>query len=316
MSYSRSRKLRIASFAVVVGLLVGCSAEQHAKLLVQPDTSPGRIDQGLKGSPEKLLAAGTIDIHRRVATSDGAEIDVWAINARNAQPDGTKSPARGTVVILHEMRKSKGSFPYFGAGQKLAEIGYDVILMDLRAHGRSGGKYVTYGAREKYDVKAVVDSLVGSGELHGDVYVFGAGIGGATAIQYAAVDPRCKGVVALTPYKDFDTIARQWLNALTLTLTESQKLAAIAKAAEIAQFDPAEASAVTAAADVKVPMLLLHGLVDFSVPVEHSEAILAAAGGPKKLQLIIPGEQIALMAIMENWIAEKIDSLATKKLQE
>ncbi len=314
MSHSRSKTLRIASFAIVVGLLAGCSAEQHARLLVQPDASPGRIDEGIKGSGEKLLAAGTIDIHRRVATADGSEMDVWAIKARNVQPDGSTAPARGTVVILHEMGKSKGSFPYFGAGQKLARIGYDVILMDLRAHGRSGGKYVTYGAKEKYDVKSVVDSLVGSGELHGDVYAFGAAIGGSTAIQYAAIDPRCKGVVALTPYKDFESIARQWLNALTLT--ETQKTAAIAKAIEIAQFDPAEASAETAAADVKAPIMLFHGLVDLAVPKEHSEAIIAAAGGPKKLELIIPGEQIALMMIMEDWIAEKVDTLATKKLQE
>lgn len=312
MNHSRSRKLRIASLAIVVGLLVGCSTEQHARLLVQPDTSPGKIHEDLRGSAEKLLAAGTIDIHRRVPTADGAEMDVWVIKARNVQPDGTTAPARGTVIVLHEMGKSKGSFPYFGAGERLARIGYDVILMDLRAHGRSGGKYVTYGAKEKHDVKAVVDSLVGSGELHGDVYLFGAEIGGSTAIQYAAIDPRCKGVVAMTPYKDFETIARQRL----ATLTEAQKLEVIAKAVEIAQFDPLEASAETAAASVKVPILLFHEMFDFSVPKEHSEAIIAAAGGPKKLELIIPGEQIALMAIMEDWIAEKVDTLATKKLQE
>ncbi len=299
---------------VCVGIAVGsagCGSDYHARQIVERNTDPGRIFQNITGTGELLINAGRIDYHQNLLMPDETKIDVWAIHSKLLTD---QKASKGTVVVLHGRDESKASFPYFGVAQVLSRKGYDVILMDLRAHGRSSDRYVTYGAKEKHDVKAVVDILLREQVVRPPLYAFGATLGAATAIQYAAIDPRCEGVFAMAPYQDLRNIARYETQN---RLNDEQFEQLMTQIAKIADFDPEEASAVEAARQVKVPLLLAHGLLDLTVPLAHSEAIRDAAGGPKKLLVITPGpEQIAMFTIMEDWIAEKIDMLAQTGLVE
>jgi pimeloyl-ACP methyl ester carboxylesterase len=190
-----------------------------------------------------------------------------------------------------------------------------VVLIDLRAHGRSGGKYITYGAKEKRDVQAVMDALVQDKQAAPPFYVFGANLGGAVAIQYAAIDPRVKGVVALSPYRDFAGIAAWQLHFLNPVMQPPDVLREIAATAKLGEFDPADASTLEAARKLTCPLLLVHGLLDLATPLEHAEAILKAASGPKELRVLTPGpEEAALALVLEDWIAKRIDEVATGKI--
>lgn len=296
--------IRISTVVLIGTLCAGCTVEDNARQIIEYNTDAGKVMENIRGTGEQLVRAGSIDLHRRYKAPDGVEIDVWVLKAK--QVEEAKS-SRGTIVILHGLTESKASFPYFNAGKVLARKGYDVVLSDLRAHGRSGGRYVTYGAKEKYDVKAVVDGLLGEGEIAEPIYVFGATLGAATAIQYAAIDPRCKGVMAMTAYKDARSIAR---GRLPFVSAEDFK-AAMEKAGQMAKFDPDEASSVKAAAKLtNTPLLLVYGILDLTVPGEHGEAIFKAAGGPKKLIL----KPLLDWAIMGDWIADRVEELATKGL--
>ncbi len=300
-----STLIRISTAGLLIALCAGCgSVEDNARQIIEYNTDRGKVAQSILGTGEHLVSAGSIDLHRRYKAPDGVQIDVWVLKAEQVE-EGKSS--RGTIVILHGLTESKANFPYFKAGKVLARKGYDVVLPDLRAHGRSGGRYVTYGAKEKHDVKAVVDGLLGEGEIAEPIYVFGASLGATTAIQYAAIDPRCKGVMAMTAYKDARSIAR---GRLPFVSAEDFK-AAMEKAGQMAKFDPDEASSVKAAAKLtNTPLLLVHGILDLTVPGEHGEAIFKAAGGPKKLIL----KPIFEFAVIEDWIADQMDSLVTKGL--
>jgi len=293
---------------VAAALCAGCGADQHARLVLEPDATQGRIEENLKGTADQLVRFDRIDDHRVIPIDDETQIDVWVIKADPAATTTAPSGPKGTVIILHGLGESKASFPYFGAAKVLARKGYDVVLPDLRAHGRSGGKYVTYGAKEKHDVKAVMDALLVDGTVSQPLYACGATLGGATAIQYAAIDPRCKAVLAITPYQDFQAIARHKL--LPLGVTGEKLAAAIEKAEELGDFQAADASTTDAAASLTVPLLLVHGMIDLRVPAEQSKAIYQAAAGPKELRLVTPGpEQVAMFTIMEDWLADNMDAL-------
>jgi len=302
----------LATCLLAGGLIAGCGTEFNARKIVECDATHGKLVEMLSGSPEALIKDGQISAHRRCETADGTEIDVWIINPPPLPEDQPETPHPGTVLILHGLGESKASFPYPGAGRRLAKMGYDVVLPDLRTHGRSSGKYVTHGAKEKQDVKSVVDQLLQEGLIHEPVYAFGSTLGAVTAIQYAAIDPRCKGVFAMTPYKDARSIAQ-----IQLVLPSQKDLdSAIARAGEIAEFDPEEASAVKAAEKLEIPLLLAHAMLDAVVPADNSKAIHAAAAGPTELILINPAEHVATFTILEDWIAEKMDTLAKTKLKE
>ncbi len=289
-----------------VGACVGCERDFYARRIVEYDTTPGRLLLDLTGTGHDLAQTGRIDLHREITGANGTPIDVWVLSAH---PTATAEGTRGTAVLLHGITESKAA--YLGAAEQLSRKGYDVVLPDLRAHGRSGGEYVTYGALESRDVKAVMDLLIGAGTVDEKVVVFGTTLGATTAIQYAAIDQRVQGVLALTPYKDAAAIARRRiaLSAPAMGIEDFQTV--LDRAGEIAEFNPAEASSVEAARVMAAPLHLVHGLLDVWVPLEHSKAIYKAAPGPKKLTVVTPGpEQVALAVAMESWIAEKLDQLA------
>ena len=303
-----------AAVLAAAGACGGCSQGYYARMLLQPNTSPGKISLRLGPSPAELLARREIDAHRRITMADGTVIDVWVVKSRHlwagGDPAATKPHriTRGTVVLLHGLTESKASYPYPGVADRLAKKGYDVVLPDLRTHGASTGKYVTYGVDESADVKAVVSALIGEGLIHPTIYVCGKNLGATTAILYAADDPRCRGAVAIVPYKDMASIGRLMIRFHAVGLKESDYQVILRHAGDLANFNPQEASAVEAARRLKCPLLVIHKMLDLSVPAEHAEAVYRAAPRPKKLVVAQP---LSLPGVEENWIAGQIDMLAT-----
>jgi pimeloyl-ACP methyl ester carboxylesterase len=201
-------------------------------------------------------------------------------------------------------------FPYFGVAQALAKKGYDAVLMDLRRHGRSEGEFVTYGVREKADVKAVADSLVRDHAVHEPIFAFGEGLGAMVAVHYATVDPRCRGVVAVSPFVDIRTQAQRGMGAWVKPEEVEEVLA---KAGETGGFDPAEASSLRAAAALKAPLLVIH-FPNMITALADSEAVAKAAAGPRKLiEPSIPDRTAMVVpAVQEEWLAQQTVKLATE----
>lgn len=307
-------KRRALWLCLVLGLTActGCPRREYAKALVARDVGSSGLMLMITGTGEQLIKAGRIDLARKFKMPDKTDIDVWLIKARPAEIRENLKAPRGTVLVLHEKNRSKAS--YLGLGELLAKKGFDVVLPDLRGHGRSGGKYITYGVREKLDVKAVLDQLLREGTIHAPIYVFGVSLGGAVAVQYAAIAPACKGVLAMSPYRDARAPCRRAMTLMAPLTSIEDFEATLALAGKMAKFDPADASTVKAAGKLRCPIHLVHGLIDLSVPLEDSQAVYDAAGEPKKLTVILPHEQLIVAAIQDAWVADRIDELAKGEL--
>jgi uncharacterized protein len=276
------------------------SVDDLARQMVQEDTSYGRRRLDRLGSAEELIQRGAISLHRRIKAADGTEIDTWVIRSAT-------SPAKGCFVFFHGICDSKAS--YLGLGQQVAAVGYDVVLVDSRAHGRSGGKFITWGAKEKWDVKAVVDELLDKGDIHGPIYAWGMSMGAGVALQYAAVDPRCQGVIALAPFCEASVICRRKIFIGRPIISDRELARAFALAGKLADFDMADASPVRAAAMIHCPVLLVHGGLDWTVPSDHSERILKALPGPKQLVMIRLAGHNNLINGREQWLIGQIPNL-------
>ncbi len=307
------KRISLLGWLVLIPLAsAGCDAQtdQEARLLVVPVQWVGKTMEFCAGPRERLLKSERIDVHHRVKTADGVEIDVWVIKSRlydeAAKNKGSLFEGkitRGTVVMLHPLMVGKTWF--LGMGQKLADRGWDVVLMDLRGHGYSQGQYVTWGVKEKRDVKAVMDELIRTQPISEEIYACGSSTGGSVAIQYAAIDPRCKGVIALAPPAGAIDVFRR----LLCLLPESRFEAALKRAGQVADFDPAEASAVAAAGELSCPLILIHGSWDLLVPFRHSEQIADATSAPKK---VIPLKYVGHASEVgrSGWLTEQMDVLA------
>ena len=301
---------RCIFLAAVIGpammLLAGCDAmiDHDARKIIEPASMPAKLVQQTLYKDSELLARGRITLHESLAVWDGTRIDYWVIRHRRSVPTaGSPGTARGSVVLIHPLLTSKHWF--LPLGEILADSGFDVVLIDLRAHGQSGGQYVTWGAKEKRDIKSVMDNLVARGVVSDRIYACGASLGGCVAIQYAAIEPRCRGVLSICPPAGASEVA-----GLILPLHRGPGLQArIGRAAAIAGFDVADASAVSAAAKLNCSLLLAHGYWDFIVPYSHSEAIFNAAAQPKKLIPCKWSSHMTIQVYQDQWIAQQIEDL-------
>jgi pimeloyl-ACP methyl ester carboxylesterase len=98
-------------------------------------------------------------------SEDGVMLRGWLADVPNA---------RGTVVIGHGYRDDRRQMlPLVPA---LAALGLRALLIDFRAHGRSGGSRITIGVEEALDVRA---SLAWARALGGPVSYVGFSMGAA-----------------------------------------------------------------------------------------------------------------------------------------
>lgn len=265
----RFRPLLLLGLALTA--LAGCGGDFHARRLITHNDLNDRFkEQVLTGGSQKLLDSGRIARQRAVPVDEDITLDLWLLNTSAAQP-------LGSLLLVHGLAESRVDM--LPLGEKLAAAGFDVILPDLRAHGYSSGEYVTWGALESRDLKALLDVLDQDNALRKPLYVLGVSMGAATAIRLAAIDPRVQGVLSLASYTDAPSVAR-WL---TPFLDDQQYTDAWKRAGELAGFQPRDTSALNVIGQVRCPVVLIHGLMDKVVPYEQATTLLAAATPPKQL---------------------------------
>lgn len=149
---------------------------------------------------------------------------------------------------------------------------HHLLLVDLRAHGDSEGRFTTFGKEEVRDVQAAVSYLQDRDEVE-DVAAWGVSMGAATLLL--AADPRLEAVVAESPYADLPGAVRvpgpPFLDVPVRVLFGLW-------ARLLLNMDPAEVRPVDRVPDLPFPTLLIHGAEDATVPVDHGRRIAEAGG--------------------------------------
>ena len=91
-----------------------------------------------------------------------------------------------------------------------AQAGYGVLMIDLRAQGRSDGERVTMGYEEVQDMRGALSWLEERGFSPAEVLLHGFSLGGATVLR-AAPTAGVAAVVEESAYADLPLILRQQL---------------------------------------------------------------------------------------------------------
>ena len=108
---------------------------------------------------------------------------------------GVWIPAAGSdkaVLFLHG-HNSSYDFDVYRAPD-LHEAGFNVMFFDFRAHGRSDGKMMTFGYKERWDVLAAIEFLHTRGMQH--IGLYGTSYGGLTAMLTAPISPEVEAVIS------------------------------------------------------------------------------------------------------------------------
>jgi len=262
--------LLIPLIAGVLGHLVGPG------LLHPMNLNPDRIAQ----TNAMLVRTGATKEGVVVRAPDGAELRGWKI--KPSAPNGD------WVLLFHGISDNRTGV--LGHSEFLLRHGYSVVMMDSRAHGKSGGDMVTYGWKERYDTVAITNALYAIENVR-HLDALGVSLGGAIALQSAAVEPRIEAVVAEDPFASLREVSYDYAGLhvsplLGMTLLRPASVMALNALEKAGGFNPDDVSPEKAVAQRPFPVLLICGTRDRTIPCRHAEQIYRAASGPKELWVV------------------------------
>lgn len=199
----------------------------------------------------------------------------------------TENPRRPLLLLAHGFR-SYGAFDFSCGCPFYMELGFDLLLIDQRAHGVSAGRYICFGAAESRDVTDWCRWI--AGEYPGRAVVLGGISMGATSVLLAAgredLPDNVRAVVADCGFTDCGGQFRHVLRQMHLPA------GLIMRAAEpwcrrFLGFGFWDISTEQALAQATVPVLFFHGAQDAFVPPDNSRRAFAACASAKKELVIV-----------------------------
>lgn len=246
----------------------------------------------LLAAASALFCEGTLRIPPRVATSRAAPADDWrtvsiragdgvALEAWFVRPENDSRHA--CVVVLHGIADSRTGVA--GFAPLFLSQGYSVLLPDSRAHGHSGGAFVTYGLLEKHDVLDWARWLRKEGCR--EVYGLGESLGASILIEASALEPAFRAIVAECAYSDLKAIAESRVQEFLppglafLIVRGGMGYAKLRYGLDLHQVDPTVAMARST-----TPTLLIHGVEDRRTPCWHSRRL--AGANPRATLWLVP----------------------------
>lgn len=200
-------------------------------------------------------------------------------------------------VCCHGLRSDK-SGTYEGRCELAVEAGYNAVRFDFRGCGESDGDFAeSHLSARIADLHAVLEYFEPP-----SVVLFGSSFGGAVAFHVAAGDERVAGVATRAPvtYTDQfvagdDRADRERREELGKTFVE----------------DVAGYEFGTVAEGLEVPVAIVHGAGDDSVPAEHSHRAAKALETDVLLQtyqneghLFTPEGESRLRGLLAYWLEE------------
>lgn len=216
------------------------------------------------------LSHETIRFH----TPDGIGIAGWWIPASFSSST--------TVLFCHGLGASKASA--WQMLQKLHAAGVNVLTIDLRAHGFSGGQLCTFGASEWQDVLGAVDYLKTHLPKESDrLIAVGASMGGAAVIKAAERDPRIDGVVVLGSFDSLADVSRDVSDRhMIFPLNLLARYVAFPMACLHTGYNLFEVDPGNRIQNVwPRPVMVIHGAYDEIIPFEHGRKLYEKAVVPR-----------------------------------
>ena len=273
---------RVVSLTIVCGIFAGCTNTLSELIVSAPNHSLPTV-RSLAVGKSKLNGVDHA-FHVPVGPPE-AMLQVAVIDPKPKDENVLMPQPRGTVLVLHGIY-AQSSFMTRVASE-LADSGYRAVLVDLRGHGNSSGRFLTYGQQEARDLKQVIDALAYHRLIIGRLGVYGISYGGATAIQLAGLDSRIDAVVSVAAFSTMRDVVPGYVRSMTLGLgwlvPESVYQSAIDEAGERGGYQPDLSSALTAIQNTDARVLLVHGKSDLLVSHEHAVRLRNAARDRTKL---------------------------------
>lgn len=230
---------------------------------------PLALSQSIIGTVRQPASHPPLGFEEAWAAVDGLRLRAWI-----SRGDGKRAAA----IVVHGLGDTLES--YLEVAWVLGRRGHTVLLLDLRGHGGSEGRYTTLGGREREDVRAGMRLLRERGLAPSGFLLMGYSMGAVAVLRAAAEEADVRAVIAEAPFDRARGMpqGRLWLvGPLAIAMAEWR-----------AGFDIDDVDAVAASRRVRAPLLAVVDGKDEGNTETVVRPIFEAHPGPKKLW-VAPG---------------------------
>ena len=207
--------------------------------------------------------------------------------------------AKGTILLFHGYR-TDGVTDFSGVFSYYYGLGYSILSVYQRAHVMSEGKYITFGAKERFDCQRWAWYAYRRFGKDHPLLLDGMSMGASTVLMASALDlpPTVKGIIAdcgfTSGWEELLHIIRgRKIPCATVIMHAADLFAKL-----VAGFSFRECSTTESLAKTKLPVLMIHGEADEFVPARFSKEGYAACGSEKEL-LLFPGAKHGLSYMVD-----------------
>ena len=180
-----------------------------------------------------------------------------------------------TVCILAHGYRGTACRDFSGGAYDMINKGFNVILIDQRAHCLSCGHSITFGSKERKDIFSWIKYAK---ERFGEdkrIVLIGISMGGATVLGASDLLKEGDKVIADCPYSKTSDILHHALKGYKLNPTLCYPFVWMS-ALIYAHFNPSRYDVMKNVKNSKAKMLIIHGNSDTLVPYTHSERVYLA----------------------------------------
>lgn len=213
-------------------------------------------------------------------TPKGLKLVAWYVK--------NPKPTNKTIVIAHGFGGQKEWMSEYG--QMFINLGYNVLMPDDQAAGKSEGKYIGFGWNDRKDYVRWINQLVKK-DPSVEIAMFGVSMGGATTMMTSG-EKLPKNVKAFIEDCGYDTVKNELdYQAKTMynlpVVPRFPLVDVVSGISKIkAGYSYGEASSVKQLQKNKLPMMFIHGDADTFVPTDMVYKNYEATKGPKELWIV------------------------------
>ncbi|MDO4300376.1 MAG: alpha/beta hydrolase [Clostridia bacterium] len=189
------------------------------------------------------------------------------------------------TLVVHGYGGDGSTLAY--ASKKFYDEGYNVVVPDLRGHGKSGGRYIGMGQIDSRDIMNIIHLII-KGDKNAEIYLYGVSMGGASVLMTASekLPANVKAVISDCSFDNANKIIGYELShnfrVPPFPIVNILNMLCYKKA----KYDLRLASPIDRVSYIKIPALFIHGDRDSLVPTKMVYRLYDRARCKKALMVI------------------------------
>ena len=200
----------------------------------------------------------------------------------------SENPSKRTVILCHGYT-SCGMNDCSTMAEYFMERGYNALIVDHRAHGKSEGQYVGFGILDRFDCLKWIKYVIGRLGDESEIVLYGVSMGASTVLMASGSDEFPTNVKAIisdcaftSPYDVFKHILKRDYHLPPRPIMDINERMCREKAG----YGFRDYSTLEAVKKAPCPILFIHGKEDKFVPTDMTLKNYEACTGEKRLLLV------------------------------